>query len=101
MERVGKGKSFAAASREHSVDDSFQVTLDAELRSVQESVDEIARKIIAGLDAVLEIDSPYPPAYQEALYHAMRHAVGCGFQQLLSEEAVSDPLERLRRHRTL
>lgn len=98
---ISYATTFAAASLGDDVDDWFQATLDVELRSVQEGLDEIALKIIAGLDAVLEMASPYPPAYQEMLYQAMRHMPGGGFEQLLSEEAVADLLERLRRHGTL
>ncbi|HKJ27409.1 MAG TPA: nucleoside 2-deoxyribosyltransferase, partial [Anaerolineales bacterium] len=46
-------------------EESPQAKLNAEISIIQESVDSIAEKVIAGLEAVLEMKSPYPPEYQE------------------------------------
>jgi nucleoside 2-deoxyribosyltransferase len=98
---ISYAKTFAEACRGLDVDDWFQATLDAELSSVQEGLDEMALKIIAALDAVLKMESPYPSVYQETLYRALRHMPGCGFEELLSDEAVCDLVKRLRRQGTL
>jgi hypothetical protein len=54
--------AFAQASPSQGADDWFEATLAAELSSVQEGLDQVAREIVAGLDAVLRMESPYPPA---------------------------------------
>jgi hypothetical protein len=43
--------------------DTFQATMKAELGTVQKSVDEIAKQVIAGLEAVIKMKSPYLPEY--------------------------------------
>jgi nucleoside 2-deoxyribosyltransferase len=82
-------------------DGSFQAVLDAELDSVQRGLDELAAKITAGLDALLGMASPYPPAYQEMMYQALRFCPGSGFDTMLSAAAMSAIVERLRQHGTL
>lgn len=41
--------------------DMLQGMMKAELGTMQKSIDEVARQVIAGLEAVLEMKSPYPP----------------------------------------
>ena len=81
--------------------DTFQATMKAELGTVQKSVDEIARQIIAGLEAVLKLKSPHPPEYQEILYKASRYSPGSGFDQLLTESELGEIIQRLRKNGTL
>jgi hypothetical protein len=80
--------------------DTFQATMKAELGTVQKSVDEIAKQVIAGLEAVLKMKSPYPPEYQEIVYKASRYSPGSGFDQLLSEDALGEIIQRLRKNGT-
>ena len=75
--------------------------MKAELATVQKSVDEIARQIIDGLEAVLKLKSPYPPEYQEILYKASRYSPGSGFDQLLTESELGEIIQRLRKNGTL
>ena len=82
-------------------DGSFQATLKAEMNAVQKGVDELAGKIIAGLETVLAMKSPYPPAYQEVVYEAARHSPGSGFDQLLTEDKLGEIIQRLRKNGTL
>ena len=81
--------------------DTFQATMKAELGTVQKSVDEIARQVIAGLEAVLKLKSPYPPEYQEIVYKASRYSPGSGFDQLLTESELGEIIQRLRKNGTL
>jgi hypothetical protein len=79
----------------------FQTTMKAELGMVQKSVDEIAKQVIAAIEAVLEIESPYPPEYQEIVYQAARFSPGCGFDQMLTTSELDAIIQRLRKNRTL
>jgi nucleoside 2-deoxyribosyltransferase len=81
--------------------DTSQDMLEVELGTFQKSVDEIARQVIAGLEQVLTMKSPYPPEYQEAVYQAARHSPGSGFDDLLSTSELDEILTRLRKNGTL
>ena len=81
--------------------DTFQATMNAELGAVQKSVDEIARQIIDGLEAVLKLKSPYPPEYQEIVYKTSRYSPGSGFDQLLTKSELDEIIQRLRKNGTL
>jgi nucleoside 2-deoxyribosyltransferase len=79
----------------------FQATMEAELGTAQKSVDEIARQVIAGLEAVIKMESPYPPEYQEIVYKAARFSPGSGFDQLLTASELGEIIQRLRKNGTL
>ena len=79
---------------------TFQATIKAELNTVQKGVDEIAKKIIDGLEAVIKMKSPYPPEYQEIVYKASRYSPGSGFDQLLTENELNEIIHRLRTNGT-
>ena len=79
----------------------FQATMNAELGMVQKSVDEIAKQIIAAMEAVLEMESPYPPEYQEIVYKAARISLGSGFDQMLTSGELDLTIQRLRKNGTL
>ncbi|MCB2178614.1 nucleoside 2-deoxyribosyltransferase [bacterium] len=78
-----------------------QSKLKTELDLVQKSVDEIAIKIIAGIETVLEMESPYPPEYQEVVYQAARYSLGCGFDQMLTANELEQTIQRFRKNGTL
>ena len=80
---------------------TFQTTMKAELNAVQKAVDEIAKKIIDGLEAVIKLESPYPPEYQEIVYEALRYSPGSGFNKLLTESELGEIIQRLRKNSTL
>ena len=80
---------------------SFEATLAAELHTAEKGLDEVAQKLVEGLEAALKLPSPYPSKYQELAYHASRFSVGSGYQDLLTEEELADTLQRLRSHGTL
>jgi nucleoside 2-deoxyribosyltransferase len=92
---------FAEACQDQSQADPFQAMMKAELSTIQKSVDEIAKQVIAGLQAVLEMESPYPPDYREAAYRASRFYPGSGFDQLLTADELSEIIQRLRKNGTL
>jgi nucleoside 2-deoxyribosyltransferase len=77
---------------------TFQATIKAELNTVQKGVDEIAKKIIDGLEAVIKMKSPYPPEYQEIVYKASRYSPGSGFDRLLTENELGEIIQRLRKN---
>ena len=81
--------------------DTFQDMLNAELGTVQKSVDAIAEQVIAGMEAVIQMESPIPTEYQELVYQAARFSPGSGFNELLSEDELQEILLRLMGNRTL
>ena len=80
---------------------SFRSKMQAELGTVQKSIDAVAKALIDGLEAALKMESPYPPEVQEMVYRAFRYGPGGGFEQLLTEDALGEILQRLRKNRTL
>jgi nucleoside 2-deoxyribosyltransferase len=80
---------------------TFQATMNAELNAVQIGVDEIAKKVIDGLEAAVKMQSPYPPEYREIVYKALRYSLGSGFDQLLTENELDEIIGRLRTNGTL
>ena len=92
---------FAEERQAPGGSDMFQATMKAELATAQRSVDEIARQVIAGLEAVIEMESPYPPEYQEVVYQASRFSPGSGFEELLTSRQLDEIIQRLRRNGTL
>jgi hypothetical protein len=82
-------------------DDPDQTTMKAELGSLQKSVDEIAAQLIEGLEAVVKMESPYPPEYQEMVYKAVRFSIGSGFDQMLTESELDELIQRLKKNGTL
>jgi nucleoside 2-deoxyribosyltransferase len=81
--------------------DTFQMKIKAESNTVMKGFDEIAQRLIQGLEAVLEMKSPYPEEYQEIVYKAMRYSPGGGYEQLLPEEELEDLVEQFRKTGTL
>ena len=79
----------------------LQGLMKAELGTLQKSVDEVAKQVIAGLEAVIEMKSPYPPEYQEIVYRASRFSPGSGFDQLLTERELDEIIQKLRRNGSL
>ena len=80
---------------------SFEDIMKAELGAVQKSTDEIAKQVIAVMESVIKMKSPYPPEYQELVYKAARFSPGCGFDQLLTESELAQIIQRLRKNGTL
>jgi nucleoside 2-deoxyribosyltransferase len=81
--------------------DLLQGMMKAELGTLQKSIDEVARQVITGLEAVIEIKSPYPPEYQEAVYQTARYTPGSGFDKLLTTSELDEIMQRLRKNGTL
>jgi len=92
---------FAEECQALDNNEPFQSTMKAELGTVQKSVVEIAKQVIAGMEAVLKMESPYPPEYQEVVYKAARFSPGSGFDQLLTESELGEIIQRLRKNGTL
>ena len=81
--------------------DTLQGMMKGELGTIQKSLDEVAKRVIAGLEAVIEMKSPYPPEYQEVVYQAARFSPGSGFDQLLTASELGEIIQRLRENGTL
>jgi len=81
--------------------DAFQAIIQAEFKTVMKGIDELAQKIIKGLETVVEMKSPYPDEYREIVYKAARYSPGSGFEQLLSEEELEELVEKFRKTGTL
>ncbi len=92
---------FSEELKAHGESESPQGWMNAELGTLQKSVDEIAKQVIAALEAVIAMKSPYPPAYQEAVYQASRYTPGSGFDQLMTASELDETLQRLRKNGTL
>lgn len=78
-----------------------QAKMKTELDLVQKSVDKIAKQIIVGVEKVLEMESPYPPEYQEVVYQAVRYSLGGGFDQMLTAKKLDESIQRFRKNGTL
>ena len=81
--------------------DNFQENLSAEHSTIQKSVDQIALKVIAAMDQAIEIESPFPPDFQELIYRASRYSPGSGFEDMLPEDELEAIIENLRKKGTL
>ena len=81
--------------------DTLQGMMKVELSTLQKSVDEVAKQVLAGLEAVIERKSPYPPEYQEVVYQAARYSPGSGFDKLLTTSELDEIMQRLRKNGTL
>jgi len=81
--------------------ETLQGMMKAELGTLQKSIDEVAKQVIAGLESVIEMNSPYPPEYQETVYQVFRHSPGSGFDQLLTTNELDELFQRLRKNGTL
>lgn len=75
--------------------------MKVELDTIQKSCDAIAREVIAALETVIKMESPYPPKFRENAYQAMRFSPGHGFDELLTVEQLEIILERLKTNGTL
>ena len=92
---------FAEERQALGDNEPFQATMKAELGTLQKSVDEIAKQVIAGIEAVIKMESPYPPEYQEVVYEAARFSPGSSFDQLLTASELDEIIQRLRKNGTL
>ena len=80
---------------------TFQTAIKAELETVMKGIDEIAQKLVAGLETVLAMKSSYPDEYQEFVYKIIRYSPGSGFEQLISEEELNTLVQKFRESGTL
>jgi nucleoside 2-deoxyribosyltransferase len=92
---------FSAERLAHSDSESLQGLMNAEIGTLQKSVDEVAKQVITALEAVIEMKSPYPPEYQEVVYQASRYTPGSGFSELMTKSKLEDIVQRLKRNGTL
>jgi nucleoside 2-deoxyribosyltransferase len=79
----------------------LQEMMKAELGTLQKSIDEVAKHVIVGLEAVIEMKSPYPPELQEVVYEAARYSPGSDFDKLLTKNELDEIIQRLRKNGTL
>lgn len=92
---------FAEERQAWSESDAHEAMMKAELGTFKASVDAIAKQVVDGLEAVLEMESPFPPDYQALVYQAARLSPGSGFDQLLTISELDKILQRLRKNGTL
>ncbi len=85
--------NFAEEWNNSEIDSASDTTIKAEMKTVIKGIDEIAALIIDGLERVLLLESPYPKEYQEIIYKIIRHSPGSGFEQLISEQELSDLIQ--------
>ena len=94
-------KLFAEARQSPGDSEPLPGVMKAELDTLQKSVDEVAQQVIIALEAVIRMQSPYPPEYQEAAYQASRFSPGSGFDELLTTSELAEIIQRLRKNGTL
>ena len=82
-------------------EDTYQSTIEAEYQTVMRGIDEIAQKIIEGLNAVQAKKSPYPEEYQELVYKIAMNSPGSGFDQLILEKELEELIQRFKKVGTL
>ncbi len=92
---------FAEARKSLGSRETLQGFMKAELGTLQQSVDEVAQQVIVALDAVIKMESPYPPEYRELVYQASRYTPGNGFDELLTVSELDEIIQRLRENGTL
>jgi nucleoside 2-deoxyribosyltransferase len=92
---------FAEERRALGDGDTFEATMKAEMGTVQKSVDEIAKQVVDGFEAVIKMESPIPPEYQEVVYEALRFSPGSGFDEMLTASRLDGIIQRLRTNGTL
>jgi nucleoside 2-deoxyribosyltransferase len=92
---------LAADRRAGGSRDTFEGALETELSILDQSVDEMARQVIEGLEAVVAMESPYPAEYQAKVYEAFRFSPGSGFDEMLTASDLGEIVQRLRRNGTL
>jgi nucleoside 2-deoxyribosyltransferase len=92
---------FSKERQVSSDSDTLQGMMKAELGTMQKSLDEVAKQVIAALEEVIEMKSPYPPEYQEVVYQASRYSPGSGFSELMTKSKLEEIVQRLRRNGTL
>ena len=80
---------------------SSQLFLEAELSAAQKGFDSLATRLIGAMNAVLQLDSPYPGDLRELVYKAVRYTPGADFDQLLTEHRLSETLQKLKEHNTV
>lgn len=94
-------RKIAEARQTFEDSDSESLLLEAELAIVRTGIDELAVSLIEALNIVIGMESPYPPALQEAVYQAVRYTPGAGFDQLLTEDQLNAIMQRLTQYHTL
>jgi nucleoside 2-deoxyribosyltransferase len=92
---------FAEERQDPDASEPVLGLMKAELGTLQKSVDEVAKKVITALEAVIKMKSPYLPEYQEVVYQASRFSPGNGFDELLTTSELAEIIQRLRRNGTL
>lgn len=91
-----------AEARETFLENGLEARiLEAELAIVRESNDAMAVRLIEALNAVVAMESPYPPELQEMVYEAVRYAPGAGFDQLFTQSDLRTTLRNLMARNTL
>ena len=101
VDSFGDYLQMIAESRETTRDiDSSQLLLEAELSAAQKGFDNMATRLIEALNAVLKMNSPYPGDIRELVYEAVRYTPGAGFDQVLSEDRLSETLTKLKGNNT-
>lgn len=95
------GELLADERQKTDSHDPLQGLMNAELGTLKKSVDEIAKQVIEAFETVIMMKSPYPPEYQESVYHAIRYSLGSGFSDLLTESELDKIIQKLRNNRSL
>jgi nucleoside 2-deoxyribosyltransferase len=92
---------FAEARETFLGNESERLVLEAELATIRRGIDAMAVRIIEALNAVVAMESPYPPELREVVYEAVRYAPGAGFDKLLMDHHLKVTLQKLMKHNTL
>ena len=58
--------------------ESENLLLEEELATIRRGIDAVVVRVIEALNAVVEMESPYPPELREVVYEAARYATEAG-----------------------
>lgn len=93
--------SFAQKWETQGSEETYHSTVEAEYQTIMKGINEVAEKIVEGLDAVQAKKSPYPDEFQELAYKITMYSPGSGFDQLISESELEALIQRFRSAGTL
>jgi nucleoside 2-deoxyribosyltransferase len=80
---------------------SFSEVIDLEKQAIEKGINDLAEQIIKGFDEVRQMPSPYTPEMAKEVYRAARLLPGSGYDQLVTEEALAELIQRLEQNGTL
>lgn len=70
--------------------DLTESVIQSEMAAIHQGYQRIGQSLASALEEAVQMKSPYPPDYQEMVYHAARFAPGSCFEQMISDKEIID-----------